>query len=49
MFKDFWVIFIPVFKVSRRVKPVEIPRNQVSFHFKGILMEDKVTKTDFHN
>ena len=26
---------------------VEIPRNKVSFHCKGISMEDKVTKSQF--
>ena len=28
-------------------KPVEIPSNQVSFHCKGILTEDKVTTSQF--
>ena len=43
MFKDFRSIFMPIFKVFRGTKSVEIPNSQVSFHFKGILMEDKVT------
>ena len=38
---------MPIFKVYMGPKPVEIPNNQVSFHFKGILMEDKVTANGF--
>ena len=35
--KDFWSIFMPIFKDFREAKPVEIPMNQVSFLRKGTL------------
>ena len=35
--------FTPSFTDFRRAKSVEIPRKQVSFHCKGIFIEDKVT------
>ena len=47
IFRDFRSIFIRIFKVLRGAKPVEIPRNQVSFHCKGILMKGKVTTNKF--
>ena len=34
IFKDFWSISIPIFMNFWEIKPVEHPRNQVSFHFK---------------
>ena len=43
--KDFWSIFIPIFKDFSMKKPVELPRNKISFQIYS--MKEELPATIF--